>query len=77
VAVRAEITSGSNDSPTSFTWGASISGNNTMQSNQLNNVVQSWSQTDPAAATAAVQGADLPDATRTRLMTTIQNNTKQ
>ena len=29
------------------------------------------------AKVQAVQAADLPDATRTRLMTTIQNNTKQ
>jgi hypothetical protein len=77
VAARAEVTALAGGNPSSaFTWGASI-GNTTMQSNQLNKVVQSWSRTDPNSAAAAVQAADLPDNTRTRLMNTIQQNAPQ
>jgi hypothetical protein len=67
VAIREEVKAltGSN-SPEAFQWAASI-GNTTMQGNQMSNVVQSWIRSDPAAAAAAVQSADISEATRSRL----------
>jgi hypothetical protein len=43
-----------------------------MQANQINRVVNTWAQTDPAAATAAVQSADITDQQRTSLLNNIQ-----
>jgi len=63
-----------NDPATAFNVALTIS-NSTIQSNQLNRVLSFWLKTDPAAAAAAVQAAQIPDATRNRLMTTLQNNT--
>ncbi|MGA2052793.1 MAG: hypothetical protein ABSH19_05720 [Opitutales bacterium] len=74
VAAREEVKALlGNNTPVAFSWAAAIANPN-MQSNQLNNVVQAWSQSDPKAAAAAVQSTNLSDATRARLMNTIQNN---
>jgi RNA polymerase sigma factor (sigma-70 family) len=60
-----------NDPATAFTVALTI-GDATTQSNQLTRVLGYWLKTDPAAATTAVQSANIPDATRTRLLNTLQ-----
>jgi hypothetical protein len=74
--VTVQVQNGS-DLPTAFVWASSITGNNTMHGNQMNNVVSQWARKDPNAAAAAVQSAaasgSVSDAELTRLMTTIQS----
>ncbi len=62
------------DPATAFKLALTV-GNSTTQSNQLNRVLGFWLKTDPAAAAATVQSADISDATRTRLLNTLQTGT--
>ena len=60
-----------NDLPASFSLATSIS-DVTTQQNQLSNVVQQWAKKDSAAATSAVESANLTDQQRTDLLKTIE-----
>ncbi len=61
---------GSNALPTAFDWALTIT-NATVQSNQLNSVVQQWAKKDPRAALAAVQTATMSDQQRQNLLNAI------
>jgi hypothetical protein len=60
-----------NDPTTAFNWASSI-GNAAQRNTQISRVINQWATKDPAAATAAVQTANVTDAQRTNLLNTIQ-----
>ncbi len=57
---------GKNDLPTAFAWAATIS-NPASQNNAYTTVLQEWAKRDPAAASAAVQAANVSDAQRANM----------
>ena len=56
---------------TAFQWAASI-GSDPIRSSQINRVVNTWALTDPTAAAAAVQNANLTDEQKTAILNKIQ-----
>jgi hypothetical protein len=59
------------DPATALQWASSI-GSDSMRTNQISRVVNTWARTDPTAATAAVQNANLTDQQRAILLNNIQ-----
>lgn len=72
VAVATLVTATDGNDPSgAFAWAASI-GDPAAQQKQLTNVIGQWAKTDPAAATLAVQAANLTDQQRIELLQTVQ-----
>jgi hypothetical protein len=57
---------GVNDLPTAFAWAGTISNSNA-QASAYTTVLQQWAKRDPAAASAAVQAANVSDALRANM----------
>jgi hypothetical protein len=67
---------GKNDLPTAFAWAGTIT-SPYAQSNAYSAVLQEWAKRDPAAATAAVQSANVSDAQRANMQSVIAQSVKR